>query len=269
MGTKEKELITILLGVGLLIFLAIVVFRSIVKYKITQQLMAKIERLLEDRFHKELLASQIEIQEQTLQHISSEIHDNIGQLVSVMNMHLITIEKDTPEKKEEKLHEIRGMGKQLMAEIKSIAVSLNSDRIMHLGLQQSLERELQRLGKSGIYQVHFAVNGSSYRLEPEKEIILFRICQETINNIVKHAEAKNIRVTLHYSPELFNLEIADDGKGFDAAFVLEHGLAKDSTGLRNLQNRSKLINASLSVKSRPNEGTIISVSLPVQSQNPV
>jgi signal transduction histidine kinase len=121
-----------------------------------------------------------------------------------------------------------------------------------------------RLSKTGLYITTLTITGSEYRLEPEKEIILFRICQEALNNIVKHSEAKNINIGLYYSANTFNLAISDDGKGFSTKEKLTTALDSNSMGLRNLLNRSKLINAQLSLKSSPGKGTSISVELPVQ-----
>jgi signal transduction histidine kinase len=253
----------IILGSLLLVFLGIVVFVSINRYKIAQQ-NQELERLaMKDTFQKTLLQSQIEIQEQTLHHISQEIHDNVSQLLFVMNASLATIDIDKTAQAREKLAEAKATGKQVMAELRAIAISLNTDRIMHIGLEKALENELERMRKSAQYTIEFNTDGEPYRLTPEKEIILFRICQESLNNILKHAEATTISVVLHYTPVQFALHITDNGKGFNTSDQLANALESGSTGLRNLQNRSALINASLTLRSEPGVGTTVTVVVPV------
>jgi signal transduction histidine kinase len=227
--------------------------------------------LKQQQHEKLLLTSRLEIQEQTLQHLSSELHDNLSQLLSVININLTVLPEifhTQPAEALQKINDTKAMGKELMGEIKALSVSLNTHHIMHTGFRNALSHELSRLQKTGQYQTEFCTSGEEYRLPPENEIILFRITQEILNNIVKHARAKNITATLHYSPESFNLTISDDGKGFDYQATINRKDKTDSTGLRNLLHRAQLINASLIVNSQPGQGATVTIKLPVQPVNP-
>jgi signal transduction histidine kinase len=217
---------------------------------------------IRESFKREQLQSKIEIQEQTLQHIAREIHDNLGQSASVVLMGLRVLEPQLPEKAKEKLEEIRVVAKQLMAEIKSISLSLHGERIAKLGFEAALEDEIQRLSKSGLYRkVELIKEGPAQKLEPGKEIILFRMCQEILSNITKHADAETISVHLYYTPEKITLRITDDGKGFNVADKLENGLSVNSTGLNNLFTRAKLIEATLSYNSAEGTGTDVLIEM--------
>jgi signal transduction histidine kinase len=216
---------------------------------------------LRESFNQNLLQSKLEIQEQTLDHIAKELHANFSHLVSVININLSTLLPHKPEEMKEKIAETKLLAKQLMSELKVLSVSLNTEHIMQVGFTKSLENELNRLDKTGQYKVTFSKTGHDYQLSPENEIILFRMCQEILNNIVKHAEAKTIKVSLYYLPEIFKLEITDDGKGFNIEEARKKAYEKESTGLRNIYSRSKLINAELVIKSGP-DGTVITVLIP-------
>jgi signal transduction histidine kinase len=217
---------------------------------------------LRESFNQNLLQSKLEIQEQTLDHIAKELHANFSHLVSVININLSTLIPDRPEELKLKVAETKSLAKQLMAELKVLSVSLNTDHIMQVGFIKALENELNRLDRTGQYNVTLTKTGHDYWLKPENEIILFRMCQETLNNIVKHADAKAIKVWLDYSPDNFKLVFNDDGKGFNVVEILERYSDNESTGLRNIKIRSKLINAKLIIESEPGKGTTTSISIP-------
>ncbi len=216
---------------------------------------------MREAFSNTLLQSKLEIQEQTLDHVAKELHANIGHLVSLVQIGLEELAVQTSGKAKENTLEMQGLTKQLFSELKAINGSLNTDHIMHIGFVQALNNELTRLGSKKKYLVTFTKNGLEFRLRPEDEIILFRLCQEVLNNIVKHAQAKSIRITLNYSHPSFILEIADDGKGFNTKEALEQSGEKVSTGLINIQKRAKYINATASVESSPGKGTRFTISL--------
>jgi signal transduction histidine kinase len=149
-----------------------------------------------------------------------------------------------------------------MSDIKSLSSTLNTDQISKAGLAHTLEIHLDRLRKSGMYVIGFIKEGDIYKLPANKEIILFRMCQEALNNIVKHADAKNINVRMTYTRNACTIRIQDDGIGFEPASIDGDPLKQDSTGLRNLRHRALAIRADLEIESTPGEGTTVTISLP-------
>ncbi len=93
----------------------------------------------------------------------------------------------------------------------------------------------------------------------QNEMVLFRIVQESLNNILKHSKAKNIHIEMHYGHELFKLAINDDGEGFDA---LQLDATQTGIGLNNMKNRASLIGALFSIESAPGKGTNVFIQLP-------
>jgi signal transduction histidine kinase len=228
-----------------------------------KQVKNKMEReKMRAEFHQSLLQSQLEIQEQTFEHISKEIHDNLGQVASVIKINLNTLDLDERQKADEKIAASKELVKQLILDLKLLSLNLSSDRIAQMGLLRLLQTDVDRISKSGIFSINLQQQGAPYRLETDKETILYRMGQEVLNNMVKHSKAANVLVTMKFNEKSFILDFIDDGIGFNAGEILKDGLQRGSNGLHNLQKRSALINATLTVKSTPGKGTNISIELP-------
>jgi signal transduction histidine kinase len=125
----------------------------------------------------------------------------------------------------------------------------------------SLQYQLDFLQKTGAYETSLKVSEENYPLAPETEILLFRVAQELLNNIVKHAYASRISVILDYQQGQLVLEIIDNGKGFDVANVEDKTNAK-GLGLSNMKKRLAPLQAAFRVDSEPGNGTRVAISVP-------
>lgn len=217
------------------------------------------QQRLELHFSQTLLQSQLEIQDQTLQHISRELHDNLGQIASLIKINLNTIQLENTAKAAQKIEDTKELTRQLITDLKGLSVRLNSDRITQFGLIKTLQAEVERINKTDAFSADFSFAGADPTLSPEKSIILYRMIQEIINNIIKHSEAKHIDIKLNAAENLFILVFKDDGIGFNVDEKLNNGGA----GLLNLQNRAKLINAQLTIQSTPGNGTVFTIQMPL------
>ncbi len=259
---SEINTLTILVST-LLIFLfacAVVYFLFLFQKKRYRHQQEVIE--LREAFNQTLLQSKLEIQEQTLDHIAKELHANFSHLVSLININLSGILPNSSDDTKDSILETKSLAKQLLSELKALSASLNTDHIMHIGFSKALENELSRIGSAKKYAITLTKTGQEFRLRPEHEIILFRLCQEVLNNIIKYAKAKSVVTTLAYSPEFFELSITDDGVGFDTKLAAFQSGEKGSTGLLNIQKRARLINADVSIKSEPGQGTMATILIP-------
>lgn len=216
---------------------------------------------LREVFSQTLLQSKLEIQEQTLDHIAKELHSNFSHLVSLININLAEILSQSPAEMKESVIETKSLAKQLLSDLKALSASLNTDHIMHIGFVNALNNELNRLGKARKLQVTMTKNGDC-RLVPEHEIILFRLCQEVFNNIMKYAKATSVNVCMDCNPGHFRLKIVDNGVGFNVEEALFNSANKQSTGIINIQKRAKLINAEVSIVSKENKGTSVEIGIP-------
>ena len=214
---------------------------------------------MQTQFQQALLQTQIEIQEQTLKTISQEIHDNIGQVLSLAKLNLNTLKLN----EEQKLNDTKQLVSKAINDLRDLSRSLHGDKIAELGLPDAIDNELKILQNTGQFNTQFKTKGHTYKLTPQKEMVLFRIVQEAMNNAVKHSRAKNITVQLQYEPSQFILTISDDGDGFDTVAL---PAAQKGIGLNSMQNRAALIGGTFSIQSAQGNGTVITISLAHEQQ---
>lgn len=218
---------------------------------------------IQEAFSREMLHSKTEIQEQTLQHIAHEIHDNFSPTLSVINLNLASVVPMVEQPVKEAIVDTKVLIKQLMSEMRALSVSLNTDQIAKLGFPKALGQYIERLRKTGFFLISFNEQGEAYRLPTSKETILLRMCQEILNNIVKHAAAKHIVIQLTYTSSSYKVQIVDDGIGFNTETIALDPSKEDSTGLYNLKNRALALGAELLIESRLGHGTTIIIHLPI------
>ncbi|PWV49584.1 sensor histidine kinase [Chitinophaga sp. S165] len=219
---------------------------------------------LREAFNDTLLSSKLEIQERTLDHIGKELHANFSQLVALININLAEMLLNCPSEMKENIKETKTLTRQLMTELKIMSASLNTDHIMRIGFAAAFKHELKHLEKH--YEVTFTMTGTESPLQPERAIILFRLCQEILNNILTHAQARSIDASIVYSSDLITITIADDGIGFNLEKAYSQSAEKESTGLGNIVKRAKLIGGEVSIDTLINKGTDIRVTVPVSVQ---
>jgi two-component system, NarL family, sensor kinase len=211
-------------------------------------------------FEQELLKSQLEIQEQTFKTIAQELHDNIGQLLSVVKISLSVLPLDKTHPAFEPVFQSRNILNQAIRDLSHITKSLHSDRIRDLGLAESIEFELEAVQKSGLLEVQFSRSGKESGLDEQKRIFLFRIFQESLNNILKHSRAKSVKVDLNFTgDDTFALLIEDNGTGFDVKEKRSTTSNTSGVGLKSLYNRAALIGATLDITSEKGKGTRVFV----------
>ncbi len=257
--TDQEIYFTVIAGGAVMVMLVSIIIIAVIKYQNRIYKHRKEQAQLHAKFSQTLLESQLEIQEQTFRHISSELHDNLGQVASLIKINLFTIELNDIGKAKDKIENTKELTRQLLTDIKSLSVSLNSDRIAKTGLSVALATEVERLNKTGQFNATYTEVGHLPLLDNDKATILYRMVQEILNNMVKHSRAKKITVLLDASEKLIRLELADDGIGFSITEKINSGGA----GLLNLQNRAALINAKLYVQSAPGNGSQTTIELPV------
>ena len=214
------------------------------------------QTLLKDH-EANLLKTQLEVQEQTMKTIAADLHDNIGQLLSLTNLTLGSIIA-ADEKTAKKLGDSQQLVRRSIKELRQLANLLHGEKIIEAGLADAIAYETEWLKKSGSYKVNFEnYIGEEPKRSPEKDLILFRLLQEAINNIIKHASATEITITLDYYHGSILLSITDNGVGF----VVEHVLTK-GMGLSSLFRRAKSMQGEIDIISAIKKGTTITIKVP-------
>jgi signal transduction histidine kinase len=121
--------------------------------------------------------------------------------------------------------------------------------------------ELEKIAKSGVCQTELIRNGAEQEISGQKKLILFRMIQESLQNILKHASATSIIITIDYGPDLLSVSIADNGKGFDTAAVMEKG---DGLGLINIKKRAAMAGGDAQIESRAGAGSVVHMHIPYE-----
>jgi len=240
------------------ILLLIIFFTSLVfRFRIKQNENRISFEILKSNHENALLKSQLEIQEQTFQNISREIHDNIGQKLTLAKLLLNTIAYNEIESVKDSVKEAISIIGVSIQDLSDISRSMSSEMITNNGLIKALEFEINQLNKPGLFNLRLTVTGDAIFMEAQKELLLFRIVQESLNNIMKHAEATQIFVGVNFGKEFIIFEIKDNGKGFNLP------LANHGNGLYNMDKRAKMLNGNCTIHSEKGKGTSITIQIPL------
>ena len=211
-------------------------------------------------YERELYKAHLEIQEQTSQEIGREIHDDVGQSLSLAKLGLSTLDLTMTEEANDCIVEISDILEKALDSLRNISRTLNTEIVIKGGLKKSIDMQVGIIQRGGKFQISFLVNGERILFDEKKDIVLFRIVQQALNNIIRHSEATEICITLTYLSSLLKLQIEDNGKGFNLEEKFSG--ANQVSGIYNMQRRAKLIEAEFDLESKIGSGTRITVTTP-------
>ncbi|KAA3623665.1 MAG: histidine kinase [Flavobacterium sp.] len=256
----QKDQILLIIYVVIVIFVLVafvVVFIIAFLKRKNKFLMERLEA--EKKFEKELTDAQLEIQEQTLKNIAWELHDNVGQLLSVANIQLNMLQARVSPDFSSQIKETKDVVTATVQEVRALSKTLNTDVIQHNGLVASVRTELERFNRLNFLHADLKIEGEEKSIKSEDEIIIFRIMQEFFSNVIKHAKANNLFVFLGYREKELGISVEDDGLGFDTS------LNRDSSGLHNMKSRANLLGARYELTSQLGKGTKLNLVYPLKS----
>jgi signal transduction histidine kinase len=205
----------------------------------------------------------VEIQEQTFQHISREIHDHINHSLTLAKLNLVTAGPGNIQKMSEAINSSVTILGSVITDLNNLSKSIHTEKIREMGLVTALNMEINNLTKMAGLEIDYEIKGEPVFLDSEKELVIFRIIQEAFNNIIKHSKATKIRLELNYSGHYLDLLIRDNGIGFDQDVCSQKG--NNHSGLKNMETRAKIFGGNFVLYSRPEKGTQIIVSIPYRS----
>ncbi len=263
MSKAPTEFIISFIIISVILILALVIFITIIIYRYQQKQNAYFKDIetLKTSHQNAMLQSQLEIQEQTFENISREIHDNIGQKLTLAKLHLNTLNYADSRNTISQVNDAVGMISEAINDLTDISRSMSSEILLNNGLIKALEFEATQLQKSGIYKINLSSSGNIIFMEANTELVLFRIAQEAINNIIKHAQATVIDIHLHYNNILLTMQINDNGKGFNVEQIVP------GTGIQNIKKRAALLKGTCTISSTENSGTKIKIEIPLYDDN--
>jgi hypothetical protein len=254
--TEIQVLVFVTTIIVLILAITLIVFFFYFQQKKTAYLIKQRETQL--LFEEEITKSKLEIQEQALQNISWEIHDNVGQLLSVAKMQLNMMQFAIPLENQAELKEVGDIIGKSLQELRGLAKSLNPETIKNTGLIDSVSLEIERYNRLNFINATLEISDEYFNLSNEKEIIIFRILQEFCNNTLKYAKAKELKITFNFENDILNISAEDNGIGFD----INQKSKQTGIGLINMKSRGELIGAKIELISSINSGTKLYISCP-------
>jgi signal transduction histidine kinase len=261
MQVQTNQIIAIVIGITFFFLLVaglLVLYIYVYNNKKRQLIQDKMK--MQKQFENTLLQSQLEVQEQTRQYIAEELHDNVGALSSLIKINLNLVSQTTSDEKRTVLIEdSKALVKTLIGDLKQLVIGLNTNVINNHGLVNAVRNDIQRIEKLQLFHISFSVTGEDRSLSDDRQLILYRICQELLNNTVKYAQPTMVSMSLAFEEKELVIKLSDDGVGFDAATAMKN---INASGLTNLHNRARLIGASLTLTSRPGQGTECIINIP-------
>ncbi len=217
-----------------------------------------VRQLAEGEFRFRGLAKAVwRVQEEERRSIALELHDGIGQVLTALINHL---QHSAGEQSNGDESDAVQLAKSALAEVRRMSRALRPSVLDDLGLVAALNWLARTTGESSGLEVVLELGDEDVNLDKQSETLVFRIVQEALTNIIKHAGATRARVVMQHVGKHLEVSISDNGAGFDSDKVL--GEAENGFGVRGMRDRAELFGGQLDVKSAPNEGTLVTLTLP-------
>jgi signal transduction histidine kinase len=258
MGKTEIVITIVVFNLFFILFIVgIVVF--IRQYKLKKKEHIGMLTSQTEAHQKELLATQIEIQQQTMQHIGREIHDNIGQKLTLASLYTqqLAFENKAPSIKNN-IENISAIINQSLEELRELSKSLTDNSIAKKTIYKLIDAECKKITELKICNVVFTCANKKIELSYELKSILLRITQEFIQNSIKHAKCQDIIINLEAAENKIQLQLSDNGIGFDNLKTYKNGI-----GLANMKKRTEMLGGQFDLESAAETGTNLKIEIPI------
>lgn len=210
------------------------------------------------KFNEQLLKTQLEIQQQTLNMVSMEIHDNVGQTLSLLKVQMNIMDQSEVLNRT-LMSEAKESVSKAMNDLRFMAKSLSTERVVHSNILEMVSYEVQKIRHTGIMEVLQSTDGEERLMSAEIKLISFRIIQECLQNIIKHANATELKITFSFMEHHLIIIIKDNGRGFNKEL---QKLDDEGSGLKNMIARAALIGGEAQINSVINKGTTVHLTVP-------
>jgi signal transduction histidine kinase len=205
----------------------------------------------------------IEAQESERRHLALELHDEIGQILTTVNLGLESLRSRIDPAYEYRLEDGVRIVNQAIEQVRDLSLNLRPASLDILGLEAALRAYAKRQCSRAGFVAEVASSLGEQRLSPMLETVCFRIAQEALTNVIRHANAAHCWIELACQGGDVFVSIRDDGIGFDPAEIRERGHRGESFGLLGMQERSHLFNGRFEVESSPGAGTVVRARFPL------
>lgn len=258
MESKEIQLLIFTLSV---VFLTLLVFLIVIFFYFQKKKTAFLIEKLENEMHfqSELVKTQIEIKDSTLSEISRELHDNIGQILSVAIMQVNIFANTGKTISAEEWQGLKEVLTKSLDEIRVLSKIINRDDLAKLDFVDAIESDFERIRRLKQIDCSFTIKGDVPEINNEHALIIYRIFQEAIHNVLRHSHSDSIEMKMDTSASTLYLQLTDRGIGFTV------DEKNSGLGMNNMKMRSDLIGAAFFVDSS-SEGTKITLNYPLLNE---
>ena len=258
---KQIIIISLIAGCILLLFVALLFYKN---FQNKNRLLLQSEKLhrqqlseMEKERKLEAAQSVMKGQEDERSRLAKDLHDGVGGLLSGVKLSMSNMKGNVFLSAENatSFNNVIMQLDQSIAELRRVSHNMMPEALIKFGLKEALENYCENLNISGKIKVRLQTYGMENRMEQNTEIVIYRIIQELLNNVIKHADAKNVLIQLSRENDRFSLTVEDDGKGFD----LTENQNLKGAGLANVRARAEYLNGSVDIVSEKGEGTSVNI----------
>ena len=260
---KQKNTVNIALVAGcvLLLLIALLFYKN---FKNKNRLLIQKEKLHEQRIREMQKERKLEAaenvmkgQEEERSRLAKDLHDGVGGLLSGVKLSMSNMKGNVflSEENVQAFNNVIVQLDQSITELRRVSHNMMPEALIKFGLKEALENYCENLNHAGKMTVQLQTYGMEKRMKETYEIVIYRMIQELLNNIIKHADAKNVLIQLIRKEDRFTLTVEDDGKGFDQKEIEKN----PGAGLANIRARTEYLNGNIDIISSKSEGTSVTI----------
>jgi signal transduction histidine kinase len=212
-------------------------------------------------------AAVMQAEENERQRIAKDLHDGVGQMMSAAKMNLSAISNEitfASEEQEQSFERIISLVDESCKEVRTVSHQMMPNLLLKSGLGKAISDFIDKIDRK-VIKVHLHTEGLNERLDEQVEIVVYRVLQECVNNVIKHSGASKLDISLIKEPDGISATIEDNGKGFEPT----HLTGDSGMGLRNMRARVDYVKGTIEFNSSPGKGTLVAIHIPLDNNSPV
>jgi signal transduction histidine kinase len=255
---KQAQLLLALISIAAVIILSVLLYN---RYRLRQKALHDAAMLRQQELRNHAI---IEAEEKERIRIARDLHDGVGQQLSAVKMNLSALETEFPAgdiAREDKMRSALALVDEAVKEVRAVSHNMMPNALLRSGLSTAVREFVNRISATDALKVDLQIVGLNDRLEGVTETVLYRVLQECVSNIVKHAQAGRIAIQLIRHDKHLNMLIEDNGRGFDTSRSNDFA----GIGLRNIISRVQYLGGQVEFDSTPGRGTTVVVNVPLKN----
>ncbi|HEY3404194.1 MAG TPA: sensor histidine kinase [Ohtaekwangia sp.] len=259
-GTANFPLIFSLLTAGMLILASsIILFVAFYQKKMLQEQFKR--QQLELDYQQRMMEAALESEENERRRLAGELHDSIGAMLSTIRVGITTLARQIPDP--QSLEHPKQMLDDTINSVRKISRDLMPSTLEKFGFGQAVKEICERFQSTSLLPIHYVENGELKSFDKNRELMLFRVVQELLNNALKHSKATAITVTVNANDQL-SVSVEDNGVGFDHEALRSSTEPGRGLGLFNIENRARLLSATIEFDKERTQGSKTTLTLPYE-----